>query len=286
MPQPQITSEQLAPMLETTYALLKGGTTPAAIHKQWIETGASPQVADLLISLAQSHEQTVKKASRRINALVYLGPVALIAAIVGVVVLVQALQGPSGFEVVSPIAQATCGERTAQVVELDGQIIMTAGDGLSVPGSLRHYDDDFKDLMLDGDAVKADVILCAETHWQSSKTCDGYFSQEVIDAIESSDTFEEVQSALLQYPDPEGIMFLDELMSGGRSVRVEGSTLTVRLVDIETSRELDSTRVTVPADCPDLHTSSTYSIGQDVHRRSPGPEHTARAIRALLDIEI
>jgi len=259
--------------------LLKSGVSPASLKQQWIDSGIEPDLAGQLVTMSQNFGQLQKKRSRRGIAALVLAPVLLIGGIIGVVKLVQAVQGPSGYDVARPIATAACGNGTLRIAETGGRVVLTVGDGIKLPGSLRTYDDGFNDLFFDDDEIVPEHVLCADVDFTASITCDGYYSQEVIDAVESSATMEEARRKLYALGS-EGSVLAFELQGNGRTVKVEGSTLTVKLVEMNTYQEIDSTTIVVPPECPETHRTNSYTF-ESTERTYPTEQHRAQALRDL-----
>ena len=145
---------------------------------------------------------------------------------------------------------AACGTNDgAGVLELNGELVLTAGvkwDSTAVTGA---DDVGFGDLVIDdGEIVQTKTLCITQTESTDEILCEGYFSQAVLDAIEQTGTIEAARELLrgnIDFP-----LYDLELSSGGSSAKVRAVDLDVMLVDLASGEELDQTELAVQPTCP------------------------------------
>lgn len=271
-------------LLTDAQVLMKAGRSEQWIRDQWLASGIAAPHVDILMKLLT---EDLPKAQRKAKAKVLLGmvavPLLLIGGVFGIVKIVQAAKGPNAYALAATAVEAACNERPRSVgaMDLDGEVVLTSGSGLARKYIVSGQDLEFAEMVLDGDDLAVGRVLCSDVVLGASTRCEGYYSPEVIKAIESSDTVEQAAAQLWAHPDPDGARFVDELIAGGRTVNVKSSRLDVRLVDLGGGTLVDETTVDVAATCPDSHYSSGYSLND---RSSPEDAHTVLAIEELTGV--
>ena len=266
MAEPKLTPAQQALLEEAERgrALLDAGVREVELVRKFTDTGMKPETARVVVGIAkdlQKREKRIGLMSYGIVAALVLVPVALIF---GGIWIYNATRGVSQFEAQQQVLDSVgsgCSTQSRPKMEIinhNGEQVILIGASSGQDTAIRSNDEGFVDAVMSDDEIAIDHAICLTTGARPTISCDGYYSEEVLDALALADSPDEAFQ-FLDRDDPNFFVWANELAGNGRTLRVEGLEVRASMTNISSGEVIANAQHERAGICPDSYYESNFS---------------------------